>query len=332
MTQSEATGIEPEKPAEAAAEAASAPDAEEVLRLMAERAAEAARAPERRRSSGLLAPLGFGVVAGLAIAAALIGFSANGLSTSAVILGAGAAGVIGVCVAAAAARWFSPGGPAGAAMRRAAAGTPMGRLAGADALAALGLAESVIECDPDARLVTRRDGVVVYANNAYGRLAADAGVGGPAGLPPRIDRLFAQQGAEASKVFRLCRAAKSAAAAEEIVYQRIGLAGGGARRRFEVSVRPVTGTDDFVAWRLRELPVEEERHDALAAAYADYVRGVFAMEKSGQIAWANQVLRSEVGLDRAALNHIDDFVLGETGDLLRGLLTVSYTHLRAHET
>lgn len=193
------------------------------------------------------------------------------------------------------------------------------QLAGSDMLQSLALSERVLDADPDARLITRADGVVIYANTAYFALAREAGVMGLAGLPPRIDRLFAQQGAEATKVFRLCRAAKSAAEATEIIYQQIGLEGGGARRRFEVTTRAIEPSKEFVVWRLRELPVEENEHDVLAASYADFPRPVFALEKSGQIAWANAAARKAVGLARHELHHIDDIILGESGDLVRAL-------------
>ena len=238
------------------------------------------------------------------------------------------AGIIAMLVAgfiaAAAARMFSPVLLAGAMLQRAGGKSPdeAAELAGAEILGALGLADRVLDADDDARLVTRRDGVVTYANRAYFELARNAGVMGPAGLPPRIDRLFAQQGAEATKLFRLCRAAKSAEAAEETIYQVMGLAGGGARRRFTVSVRPIRGSDEHVAWRLSEEPVEEEQHDMLAAAYADLPTPVFAVEKSGQIAWANAAARAKLGAERGALTHIDDIVLGETGDLTRALWAI----------
>jgi two-component system cell cycle sensor histidine kinase/response regulator CckA len=213
---------------------------------------------------------------------------------------------------------------ASAAMKRIAgkSATAAAELAGSEMLHSLAIAERVLDADPDARLITRADGVVIYANAAYFALARAAGVMGLAGLPPRIDRLFAQQGAEATKVFRLCRAAKSAAEATEIIYQQIGLEGGGARRRFEVTTRPVAEANDFVVWRLRELPVEEKEHDVLAASFADYVRPVFALEKSGQIAWANAALRKALGVSRQELHHINDVVLGESGDLVRALWRV----------
>jgi two-component system, cell cycle sensor histidine kinase and response regulator CckA len=259
-----------------------------------------------------------------------------------VIASSGAAGVnivfagalallIAVFVAAAAMKMFSPVLLAGVMLRRAtgAQASQAAGLAGAEILGALGLAERVLDSDRDARLVTRRDGVVTYANRAYFDLAKDAGVIGPAGLPPRIDRLFAQQGAEATKLFRLCRAAKSAEAAEEIIYQVMGLQGGGSRRRFEVSVRPISGADDHVVWRLRDLPVEEEEHDSLAASYADFPRAVFAIEKSGQIAWVNAAMREKLGVQRGAIHHIDDVVLGETSELQRTLWRLDRTAHRA---
>ncbi len=267
-----------------------------------------------------------------ALFGALWGGLAVAATAAAYVLSTGALGLAGyalaalvgvfavVCVAAA----FRPGSSvllASAAFKRASGRSPVlaAQLAGSEILESLAIAGRVLDDDPDARLVSRRDGVVIYANAAYFALARDAGVIGPAGLPPRIDRLFAQQGAEATKVFRLCRAAKSAAAAEETVYQQIGLAGGGARRRFEVSTRPVAGADDFIAWRLRELPIEEKEHDVLAAAYADFPRAVFALEKSGQIAWANAAMRGALGLARNELQHVNDVILGETAEAVRAL-------------
>jgi two-component system cell cycle sensor histidine kinase/response regulator CckA len=240
------------------------------------------------------------------------------------VIAGGVALLVALFVAAAAARMFSPVLLAGAMLQRAGGkgAAEAAELAGAEILGALGLAERVLDADQDARLVTRRDGVVTYANRAYFNLARKAGVMGPAGLPPRIDRLFAQQGAEATKVFRLCRAAKSAEAAEETIYQIMGLEGGGKRRRFLVSVAPIRGSDEHVAWRLAEQPVEEDKHDALASAYADFPAPVFALEKSGQIAWANAAARASLGADRGALLHIDDVVLGETGDLVRALWSI----------
>ncbi|MEL6506542.1 MAG: response regulator [Pseudomonadota bacterium] len=194
-------------------------------------------------------------------------------------------------------------------------------LAGAQTLSALGLAEQIIANDRDARLVTRRDGVVVFGNDSYQKLAAQAHVMNEAGIPPRIERLFAQQGAESMKIFRLCRAARSGNSACEDIYQLIGFGDQAKRRRFEVCVAPIKNDENHSAWTLRELPVDEEEHDALAAAYADYLRPIFAVERSGQIAWSNAAMREQVGAAKGSLHHIDDVILGETAELVEALWT-----------
>jgi two-component system, cell cycle sensor histidine kinase and response regulator CckA len=290
-------------------------------RARAEESDRAGRRIEKR--ARLLQHALFGALwGGLAVAAAAAAYV---LSTGALgIAGYALAALVAVFAVICAAAAFRPGASAlmaSAALKRAKgkSSEEAAQLASSEILESLGIAGRVLDSDPDARLVSRRDGVVLYANASYLSLARDAGVIGLAGLPPRIDRLFAQQGAEATKVFRLCRAAKSAAAAEEIVYQQIGLAGGGKRRRFEVSMRPIADADEFVAWRLRELPIEEKEHDVLAASYADFPRPVFALEKSGQIAWANAAMRASLGLQRNELHHVNDFVLGETADAVRAL-------------
>lgn len=276
----------------------------------------------------------FLVWAGVALALAAIALTIltpGGAAGVGLVLGFGLVSILALFIAGGALRLFSPVLLTGAMLRRASGKAPAeaAQLAGADMLAALDLAEKVLDGDDDARLVTRRDGVVVFANAAYHKISADAGVTGPAGLPPRIDRLFAQQGDEATKLFRLCRAAKSAAPAEETIYQLMGLEGGGQRRRFEVTVRPMPGAEEYVSWRLRELPLDEEETDALAAAYADFLHPVFALEKSGQIAWANAAMRDRLGASRGSLRHIDDVVLGESADVVRALWRVDRASVEA---
>ncbi len=318
---SDAGGEEPSRP----------PTPAEIVKMMDDAAARSQdRRPEDsgRRSSNVASfwlLWGF-IFAGLG-AVGYVVLTARETGGPGLFIAAGIALLVALFVAAAAARMFSPMLLAGAMLQRAGGKTAeeAAELAGAEILGALGLAERVLDADSDARLVTRRDGVVTYANSAYFDLSREAGVMGPAGLPPRIDRLFAQQGAEATKVFRLCKAAKSGEAAEEIIYQVMGIEGGGARRRFEVSTRPIRGSDEHVAWRLAEQPVEEEQHDVLAASYADFPEPVFALEKSGQIPWANAAMRERLGAARGDIRHIDDVVLGETGDLARALWAIDRT-------
>lgn len=302
---------------------------EDIVRMMDE---AAARAGARRtapgnsatrtwhRASLLLLWGGLAAVVGILTYLAYGAFGAAGAAVAAAL---GALAIGGLGVAGVGFQLFSPLALSGAA-RRSGAGA---RLAGAEMLDALGLAAQVLDAEPEARLVTRRDGVVVYANAAYLALAREAGIINRVGLPPRIDRLFAQQGQEATKLFRLCRAAKSAEPATEIVCQVIGLEGGGVRRRFETSVVPISGAPDHVVWRLRALPEEERGEDALAAAFADFPAPVFALERSGQIAWANAALRERLGVERPRA--LSDIVLGETGEILRTLLRADQATAKA---
>jgi two-component system cell cycle sensor histidine kinase/response regulator CckA len=191
-------------------------------------------------------------------------------------------------------------------------------LAGKDILSPLGLAEDILNVDLDARLVTTRDGVVVYANDAYQKIGEDAGIRGASGLPPRIDRLFGQSGPESRKIFRLCRAAKSGVETEEIITQMMGAGEKGpVLRRFEIALRPMRDKGEHIAWRLREQEVEDIV-DTLSTAYAKYPRPVFGLEPSGRIAWYNEALAEWVGSIHGALQ-LGDFILGETSGLLENL-------------
>ncbi|MGV6801562.1 MAG: ATP-binding protein, partial [bacterium] len=189
-------------------------------------------------------------------------------------------------------------------------------LAGRDILQPLGLAEDILNVDVDARLVSTRDGVVVYANDAYQSLTKEAGIIGASGLPPRLDRLFATAGPESRKIFHLFRAAKSGLRAEEIITQMMG-ADQARLRRFEISVRPMRDRGEHMAWRLREIEVEDA-DNKLAEAYRSYPRPVLALERSGQISWYNEALAEWIGTITDNLA-ISDFILGETDELVEGL-------------
>ena len=194
-----------------------------------------------------------------------------------------------------------------------------GALAGAENLSALGLAEDMLNSDNDPRIITQRDGVVVFANRAYVDIASRAGLMQKTKLPPRIDRLFSQRGEEATKVFKLCRAAKSGEAAEEVLNQTLDEEAGAPRRRIHVSLRALPGRSDFIAWHLRELPTDDTQFDRLAAAYADFPTPVIGVERSGELAFVNASARTQLGAGRGHLNHIDDIVLGETDELVRAI-------------
>ncbi|NRA30976.1 MAG: response regulator [Parvularculaceae bacterium] len=196
-------------------------------------------------------------------------------------------------------------------------------LAGHDILQSLGLAEGIIDADADARLVTSRDGVVVYANDAYLQIAEQAGIRGATGLPPRIDRLFGQSGVESSKMFRLAKACRSGTPCEEEVTQAMGRSAHDAKgelpvRRFLVSVRPMRPVGDgevYAAWRLQELEVARQQ-DTLKAAFASFPRAVVAVERSGSIAWTNNAADTLFGTKAGQPLALSDVVLGEVKPLI----------------
>ena len=235
-----------------------------------------------------------------------------------------------VMLIAAATRAYSPLLLTGLLMRKRRGGARPAVLAGQDILSALGLAESILSADPEARLVTTPEGVVIYANEAYMALAEAAGVIGATGLPPRIDRLFGQAGRESTKMFRLARAARSGAEGDEVITQAMGaqaVRGEGkgrepARRRFEVAVRPMPGDTPYVAWRLREVPIENAQDD-LKIAYADFPRAVVALERSGGLAWSNRAAEHLFGLAPGQSAALSDLLLGETSEIVAGLWTLS---------
>jgi two-component system cell cycle sensor histidine kinase/response regulator CckA len=317
MTIAAAATVQPGEVEQAATPSTSGAD--DILRLMAQ--AEAARvardeskSAETRSTRSPLTALLWACLSVALFAGAYAAFSTIGFSGRALALAIGLTVIAGWVAAKSLLRMLG-----GAQQGSGADARPQRppRLAGPQLLSSLGLAERVLDADADARLIARRDGIVVYANAAYAALARAAGVAGPSGLPPRIDRLFAQQGPEATKLFRLCRAARSGAEAVEIVSQAMGLSGG-ERRRFEVTVRPVPRASDYVAWRLRELGADGAAEHARAEAYADYPRPVLAIEKSGQIAWANEAARTQtLGASAPSPAHLDDVVLGDAAELAR---------------
>ncbi|MEO1656404.1 MAG: ATP-binding protein [Pseudomonadota bacterium] len=199
-------------------------------------------------------------------------------------------------------------------------------LAGSEILNTLGLAEAIIDADADARLVTTRDGVVVYANDAYLRVAEEAGIKGSTGLPPRIDRLFGQSGTESSKMFRLAKACRSGTAAEEVLTQTMGAASQAGQgelplRRFNVFVRPMRPAGDgeiYSAWRLHEMPVDRQQ-DSLKSAYFNLPRAVVALERSGAVAWMNIKAAELFGTKPGHTLALSDVIMGEVKPVITHL-------------
>ncbi|WP_031551726.1 ATP-binding protein [Parvularcula oceani] len=323
-----ALAAEPIAPANDTAPASA--DGDEAEQATAQPVAPAAPRRRRRRSSAdrifeAITPILLWTCLALIVASLIFAAWTGGVDVLvAATFGAGLLLFGTLLLAASATRAFSPLLLTGILFRRPAGAQRPAVLAGSDILSALGLAEDILSADPEARLVTTRDGVVVYANEAYMRIAEEAGVIGATGLPPRIDRLFGQAGSESSKMFRLARAARSGAEGDEIITQAMGGVSAGSaavpRRRFEVAVRPMRSRAglEHVAWRLREVPIESAK-DSLRAAFVTYPRAVFALERSGNLAWMNAAAAEAIGTRQGATVALSDFVLGETSDLVGAL-------------
>ncbi|MEO0397913.1 MAG: ATP-binding protein [Pseudomonadota bacterium] len=198
-------------------------------------------------------------------------------------------------------------------------------LAGAEVLSRLNLSHFLIDSDTDARLITTPEGVVVYANPAYGRLAASAGAQSGAGLPPRLDRIFSSEGGNGKKLFSLARAAKSMNAAREEIFQTASANDGarGPRRRFDIAATPYPrrgrSDSDYVGWRIRELPIEEDAADALAQPYATLPMPIFAVDRRGTLLWANAAFYKKTGFDPNTPHSLDDLILGDASALAAAL-------------
>ncbi|MEM6414660.1 MAG: response regulator [Pseudomonadota bacterium] len=214
-----------------------------------------------------------------------------------------------------------------------------GSLAGTTLLASLGISHQIIDADPDPRLITTPDGAVVYANAAYKNLATVMGIGGSSALPPRFDRIFAAEGSDAKKLFSLARAAKGMQSArEEIFLKGAALSawptdganansrlsdGVSVRQRFEVSLTPHAAprsrSENLVGWRIRELPIDDDDAAALSLPYSHLPIAVFALDRSGEIIWANDVFYRNTGLDHLSLLTLDDLILGDTASIADAL-------------
>ncbi|GAB4519796.1 MAG: ATP-binding protein [Parvularculaceae bacterium] len=153
------------------------------------------------------------------------------------------------------------------------------------------VAARILETDPDPILVARRDGVAMFANRAYMALARRAGLEAIAGVPPRIDRVFAGDESQASALFRLSRAARAGAPASAELSLR--LPNEPAARRFHVAAKPVDGDGDSVLWRIRDCGVEAATEPAVIAheRYESLPAPVLLIDRLGRLLWRNAAAR-----------------------------------------
>ncbi len=167
------------------------------------------------------------------------------------------------------------------------------------------LAIRIVEDVPEAYLVTRRDGSVVFANTAYRQLTAYLGDERPGPL----ERLLAGQEEAAQPLYKLARAAREGAEAREDV--PIDMPGGAGRTWLQVEVRPVSGFRHRVLWRIVDRGPEREageakqmlqlERDSLIRALDHLPVGLITFDGPGTVVWANRTAGSLGGRGARAL-------------------------------
>lgn len=161
---------------------------------------------------------------------------------------------------------------------------------------------------PHGALITRRDGAILYANEAYRRL-----VGGRVeGAVPSVERVFAGQGRIAEQIFRLSRAARQGRSwSEEFPMPR--LPGGEAEaqpRWIRVSVWPCPAKGlargGLTVWEVADITGERRQEDDAfdklqqVIEYLDAApAGFCSADRKGRIEYLNATLAQWLGLELA---------------------------------
>jgi PAS domain S-box-containing protein len=110
----------------------------------------------------------------------------------------------------------------------------------------------VLDTAPDAYLVLRRDGTVLYANHAYEELTKAGNRGRNLGRPLPLEQVFAGDDDLAAPLYRLARAAKGGEEVEEIL--RLKTIEGDVRY-MRASVSAMENSPEHVVWRIAHDPL-----------------------------------------------------------------------------
>ncbi len=120
---------------------------------------------------------------------------------------------------------------------------------------------SVLDAAPDAYLIARRDGPVIYANRACEELARVGNWDRNLRWPVPLERVFAGKDGVAAPLYRLARAAKLGQTAHEIL--RLETAEG-EMHRMRVNVAPMVNHPDHVVWHIAHDPLSGSGGSATA--------------------------------------------------------------------
>jgi two-component system, cell cycle sensor histidine kinase and response regulator CckA len=194
-------------------------------------------------------------------------------------------------------------------------------LLGRDKGAAL-FAQSLLDSAPEAYLITRRGGTLVYCNRAYRQLLRVLGFG----QPVTLERALAGRTEAAQPLFRLARAARRGLQVREELPVR---ARDGGLNWFWVEVQPLEGAEGRVSWRIvdasahRDAGAEkaelDQRVERLRSRLDTMPLGVFTMTSEGRVEYVNASLEQDLGYEPGGLAGISEpvsvrevFFRGET--------------------
>src|ERR1700689_1972232 len=185
--------------------------------------------------------------------------------------------------------------------------------------------KAIADSNPDGVLVTDRESLFVYANEAYRALW-----GAPAASDLRpIERLFTGSPDVSESVYRLSQAAKSGGRASEELRLSPPPSGQGEVAWYRIRVRPLEGMarDGLMVWTVSDETRDHDRHETFfqdlqhAIDYLDHApAGFFSAEPDGAIAHMNAPLAGWLDYDLAQFGvgrlKIDDIVAGDGGAML----------------
>lgn len=183
------------------------------------------------------------------------------------------------------------------------------------------LAIRVIEDVPEAYLITRPDGSIVFANTAYRQLAAFLG----ADRPGPLERLLADQEEAAQSLYKLARAARDGQETRQDVPVDVPGAG---RTWLRVEVRPVSGFRQRILWRIIDKGPEREagavkqalkiERDGLIRALDHLPVGLLTFDSTGHVLWSNRTICGLSGLSPSSLAEAQlDQIFGGGSDAIR---------------
>ncbi len=195
------------------------------------------------------------------------------------------------------------------------------------------LPQSVLDSSSNGIVVTDRKGVIVYANERYGKLSALVSEGVPVG----VARLFANQSEAAEAIYRLSRAARDG----RHLIEDVRLARHFDGRDFEdgrpvwyrISVRALPRTDttdkQSVIWQVEDISADRDNQENIylelqrAIDYLDHApAGFFSADARGRIQYINATLANWLGFDLAEFEPgdvvMEQIVRGDGASLLMG--------------